>query len=176
MPVEEGVPAPVGAPGQAPGRRRRALWTVVALVAVALAVRALVLTPFTVGSGSMEPTVRTGATALVDRLTPRLRGWQPGDVVAFRSPADGALTLKRVVALGGQRVALEDTVLVVDGRPVDEPYAADRGDGIYFGPVTVPEGSVFVLGDDRLASLDSRTFGPVPVDDLVGRLVGSWSW
>ena len=88
-----------------------------------------------------------------------------------RSPASGDLVIKRVVAVGGQTVGIADGVLKVDGMPVPEPYV-DRAlvDGTYFGPVRVPPGSVFLLGDQRLGSVDSRSFGPVPVGSIVGRV------
>jgi signal peptidase I len=78
-----------------------------------------------------------------------------------------------VVAVGGDRVALEYAVLVVNGRPVSEPYVDhSRIDGTYFGPVTVPAGHVFVLGDNRFGSIDSRVYGPVPLDAVTGRVLG----
>ena len=79
-----------------------------------------------------------------------------GEVVVVRSPASGDLVIKRVAAGGGQTVAIADGVLKVDGKPVPEPYV-DRAqvDGTFFGPVRVPPGSVFLLGDQRLGSVDS---------------------
>jgi signal peptidase I len=79
------------------------------------------------------------------------------------------VTLKRVAGTAGQRVGVADGVLVVDGRAVVET-AVDHAtvDGTWFGPVTVPAGTVLVLGDARERSTDSRHYGPVPVDDLVG--------
>jgi signal peptidase I len=68
-------------------------------------------------------------------------------------------------------VAIADAVLLVDGREVPEPYVdAATIDGVYFGPVTVPPGTVFVMGDDREFSVDSRSFGPVPQDRVDGRV------
>jgi signal peptidase I len=108
----------------------------------------------------------------VDKLTPRWGGVDVGDVVVFTSPDDGADTVKRVVALGGQTVSLDDAVLHVDGVAVDEPQVdLSRIDGTWFGPVTVPDGSVFVMGDSRGVSIDSRTYGAVPLDDIEGRVV-----
>jgi signal peptidase I len=80
--------------------------------------------------------------------------------------------IKRVAAVGGQTVAIADGVLKVDGKPVPEPYV-DRAqvDGTFFGPVRVPPGAVFLLGDQRLGSVDSRSFGPVPVGSIVGRVL-----
>lgn len=148
----------------------------VVLVAGVVTARLTVCDPVRVSSGSMAPTVCTGDVVVVDHLAPR-RGLAPGDIVTFPSPADGGELIKRVVATGGQRVEIADAVLLVDGEPVPEPYVDPATiDGLYFGPVTVPAGSVFVLGDDREISVDSRAYGPVPVDQIDGRLTGTlWS-
>jgi signal peptidase I len=80
--------------------------------------------------------------------------------------------IKRVVGVAGQRVAIEDAQLVVDRRPVDEPYVDHRTiDGVYFGPVTVPAGTVFVMGDHREVSIDSRAYGPIAISAIKGRMV-----
>ena len=100
------------------------------------------------------------------------RDWQRQDVVALRRGE--VLLVKRVVATAGDRVAIRDGRLVVNGERVREPWSAPRLiDSTYFGPVDVPEGSVFVLGDNRSESIDSRDFGPVPVRQLEGRVVAS---
>jgi signal peptidase I len=141
------------------------------LVAVVVALW-LVAEPMRVSSGSMSPTYDKGDQVLVQKLGPRSTSPRTGDVVAFREPGVGALMIKRVVAQAGQSVGVEDGVLVVAGRPVTESYV-DFGsvDSTYFGPVRVPAGSVFVLGDARAGSVDSRTFGAVPTRDIVGRVV-----
>ena len=95
-----------------------------------------------------------------------------GDIVTFPSPQDGTPTIKRVVAAGGQRVAIRDAELVVDEQVVDEPYFDHASiDGVYFGPVTVPVGTVFVIGDHRETSIDSRAYGPIRTADIEGRLL-----
>ncbi|MGY1661619.1 signal peptidase I [Geodermatophilus sp. SYSU D00705] len=123
-----------------------------------------------VDSTSMTPTTASG-----DLLVVR-HGHGPverGDVVAVHHPLGDGLLVKRAVALGGDEVGIEDGVLVVNGTPVCEP-AIDPAliDGVYFGPITVPEDSLFLLSDHRDGSIDSRAFGPVPTDDLVGSVVG----
>ncbi len=149
-------------------RRGRAAWAAAAVLAAVLLVRAEVVEPVRVGSDSMAPTLRRGEHVLLDKLGAVRRG----DLVAFRSPQDGELTLKRAVAVAGQTVEIRDALLYVDGRLVHEPgIDADRIDGTYFGPVTVGPGQVFVLGDNRARSVDSRVYGGVPLDAVVGRAV-----
>jgi signal peptidase I len=155
-------------------------WRPVAVVAVLLAgvvaARLTVCDPVRVSSGSMAPTVCTGDIVIVDHLAPRGH-LQVGDIVTFPSPITDAEQIKRVVALGGQSVEIADAVLQIDGRPVAEPYVDTASiDGVYFGPVTVPDGTVFLMGDDREVSVDSRAYGPLPVSRIDGRLVTTlWS-
>ncbi len=124
-----------------------------------------------VASDSMAPTVLDGDWVTVGDVG--ARGVQRRDLVMLASPADGTLLLKRVVAIGGDEVGFEDGVLVVNGTDVDEPFVDyARVNGEYFGPVRVPAGHVFVLGDNRGSSVDSRAFGAVPVAAVVGTVVG----
>lgn len=149
-------------------------WSRLTLPALVLVAVLLVVgvEPLRVTSGSMAPTLAAGDQVVVDKLT---RHWRPpavGDLVVFRDPDHDQLVVKRVVALGGQTVALEDGGLRVDGVAPEEPQVDLRGvDWMYFGPVTVPPDAVFVMGDNRFDSVDSRTYGPIRVDELVGRVV-----
>ena len=137
---------------------------------VVLAVRTELIGAQRIGSDSMEQTLRRGDVVLVVR-----HGAGPphrGDLVTFRSPQDGVASLKRVVGTAGDRVAIEDAVLSVNGRDVDEPYVDHRAiDALYYGPVKVPAGSLLVLGDARAISIDSRHYGPVPERLVTGRVV-----
>ena len=151
-------------------------------MAGSLAVRALVLAvvvlvvgrlagvvpfePVRVPSESMAPTLRSGDHVLLDH---RPVDPHDGDVVVAVDPTDGTLLVKRVVAVAGEAVGISGGVLDVDGVPVAEPYA-DRTDqgGVWFGPAVVPPGHVFLLGDNRADSVDSRVFGPVPLASVVG--------
>ena len=123
-----------------------------------------------VGSASMEPSIPTGAIVLVDR-------WSDGidrmDVVVVDPPDGvGPQLVKRAVAVGGDEIAVEDGVLVVNGSPVCEP-SIDPAliDAEYFGPLTVPTGELFLLGDNRQSSIDSRAFGTVRADEVQGRVM-----
>ncbi|VXB76757.1 Signal peptidase I [Arthrobacter sp. 9AX] len=134
-----------------------------------LASRAWLVEPLTVSSDSMEPTIATGAVVLLYKPAGSIRN---GDVVAFTSPVDGHTVIKRVVAGEGQSVAIRDAELYVDDVAVPEPFIDhSRIDATYFGPVQVPAGSVFVLGDNRAVSIDSRDFGPVPLAAVQGTLL-----
>ncbi len=158
-------------------RSRAGLVAVGALLCVLLAVllRAYVAEPFAIPSESMEPTLRPGDHVLVEKLSYRFGAPERGDLVVFRTPED-ALAVKRIVALAGDRVAIEDGVLAVNGRLQKEAYVDHRQvDSVYFGPVVVPRGDVFVLGDNRADSHDSRDYGAVPRRSLIGRvLVRLW--
>jgi signal peptidase I len=182
--------------------RRSALFELifvgVTALSLAVAVQAYAVKPYSIPSGSMEPTLRIGDRVLVDRAGHRL-GAQPeiGDIVVFHPPAGADAEpsecgrpatgapcarptaepshqtfIKRVVALGGDTVAIRDGHVVRNGRMAAEPFAADCGgvDGCDFPePITVPKGSIYVMGDNRGASLDSRFWGPVPVAWVIGQ-------
>jgi signal peptidase I len=162
----------------APGRRspspRRHRWLVAAgvLLGVVILVRTFVLGWYPVTSASMSPTVRPGDRLLVDKLTPHFAGPDRGDLVTFSSPNDGQLLVKRVVALPGDTVRMDDAVLVVNGHRVREPYVDHRSiDGTYFGPVTVPPHHLYVLGDNRFGSIDSRVYGAIDASSVNGRVL-----
>lgn len=154
------------------GNSRQGFWgrktaTAAVLAAGLLATRLWILEPMTVSSESMEPAVPTGSTILLYKPGPVLGGLRARDLVVFTSPEDGHPSLKRAIAFQGQSVAIEDSVLMVDGVPQLEPGVdGGRIDGTYFGPVTVPEGHVFVLGDNRSGSIDSRIYGSIPLESV----------
>lgn len=170
------APAPA-ADDAAPGRRRRRWWPAVAVVVLALVLaRLFVAEPFRIDSGSMEPTLRPGDRVLVNKRAYGDDLPRRGDLVVFHAPRTREVTLKRAIGLPGDTVAIEDGVLVVNGRPRREPYADPESiDSVYFGPSRVPPGTVFVLGDNRADSIDSRRFGPVARRALIGR-VGIRVW
>jgi len=139
------------------------------------AMRLWVLEPVHVTSDSMVPAVHPGAYALALTTSSARDELSPGDLVVFESPDDGTTNLKRVIALAGQEVAIRDAVVYVDGAERREPgIDASAIDGTYFGPQRVPPGSVFVLGDNREVSVDSRAYGPVPADRVRGRVLFLW--
>ncbi|MFJ9587202.1 signal peptidase I [Streptomyces acidicola] len=162
------------AAGLTPRRRCAVRRSLVLLVAVVvLVVGDFLVAPVRVASTSMEPTLRPGDHLLVLKGAYRHELPKRGDLVVF--DWDGSPTLKRVAAVAGDTVGIEDGVLTVNGRPVREPAVEMRlVDGMYYGPAPVPDGTVFLLGDNRRNSLDSRRFGPVPVEKMAGRVVLRW--
>ena len=137
---------------------------------VAFVVQAFVVKAYFLPSPSMAPTLEAGDRVLVNRLS--RTDIRRGDIVVIKRPkGDGGRIrelIKRVVAIGGDTIETHGDRLVVNGQPVDEPYVtSDPGDPV--PRQQVPAGHVFVLGDNRTASSDSRTFGPVPDDTVVGR-------
>jgi signal peptidase I len=151
------------------GARRVALYLVLPVVLMLLC-RLFVLEPFGIPSVSMSPTLKAGDHVLVNKLAYRFGEPEVDDLAVLEGPG-GEVLAKRIVALPGQRVELRDGILFVDRRPRHEPYMdQSRVDGVYFGPYHVPPRSVFVLGDNRGDSEDSRDFGAIPRDDLIGRI------
>ena len=127
----------------------------------------------------MLPTLEQGQHLLVDKLTPRFDAYSRGDIVVFHAPGtppDSVPYIKRVIGVAGDHVALRDGTVFVNGVALDEPYLS--GDGPGEGATLpqggarewdVPQGNLFVMGDHRARSVDSRSFGPVPVDRVIGR-------
>ena len=143
-----------------------------ALVAVFLIfgfVRPFVAEPFGITTDSMDPTLRAGDSVLAVKFAYRLAEPRRGDVVLFEAPDDGAPTIKRVVGVTGDTVAVRDGVLFVNGEKKREGYV-DYGmtDSTFLGPTDVPDGHVYLMGDNRMNSLDSRSYGPVPEADILG--------
>lgn len=124
---------------------------------------------------SMEPRVHAGEFVLINTLAYRFQPIRRGDVVAFRHDAPNPETyIKRVVGLPGERVEVHEGVVTVDGRALDEPYVQFR-DRRSAPPVVVPQNGLYVLGDNRAESDDSRNWGAVQEGDVAGKaVVGIW--
>jgi signal peptidase I len=163
------------APSQ-PGPRRRAVsWlrealeTVVPAILIALFIHLFLAQATRVQGQSMEPNLHTEQRLVVEKLSYRFHGPRRGDIVVLRLPEHSSeLLIKRVIALPGEKVEIHDGQVYVDGVPLLEPYLRQTTLGNYAARV-VPPLHVFVLGDNRNASNDSRAFGPVPRQNIVGR-------
>lgn len=174
-------------------------------VLIALFLRAYVVQAFKIPSGSMLPTLLVGDYLLVnkfiygteipftDKTVLTLRKPERGDIIVFKYPKDPARDfIKRIVALGGDTVESVDKHIFVNGQPVEASYVqytdpivepanpdapGDTGKRDNFGPVKVPEGKLFVMGDNRDNSHDSRFWGFVDMADVRGKaFIIYWSW
>ena len=152
-------------------------YVIILVIAFALVfgfVRPVVAEPFRVPSGSMEPTLHgckgcTNDRVLANKLAYDLSDVERGDIVVFESPVDGTVLIKRAVGIPGDTLEIRDGTLYLNGELQDEPYLnPDAGYSPPFGPVTVPEGHFFAMGDNRTNSTDSRSYGPVPGGNLIG--------
>ena len=164
-------------------------WAVEVLQSILLAallfavINNFVAQPVQVELSSMVPTLAPGDRLLVDKLTPRWDPYRRGDVVVFDAPspydADGVPYVKRVIGLPGETVLLENGGIFIaapGGAPVrlDEPYLDGAGPTLPRGTAgettwRVPDDAMFVLGDNRGGSIDSRTFGAISLDRVIGR-------
>jgi signal peptidase I len=163
-----------GSGGRGPQGALRMVLEVVVIVAAAFAIAMLVqafaVKPFTIHQISMQPTLLEGDRVLINRLVYHFRDPERGDVVVFDSPVQEDEDLvKRVVAVAGDSVAIKGGVLYVNGEPQQEPYLAESPfDGVDMTEGVVPEGRVFVMGDNRNNSGDSRLFGPIDTESIIG--------
>lgn len=154
------------------GRRPVILLVLAVIVGVVALARATVATPVSVHSASMLPSFSTGDVVLVSRSEPDVNDLQRGDLITFRSPEDGERALKRVIGLPGDSLVIKDSRLYVNDIEIAEPYV-DHAliDGYYSRTYVVAQSRVFVLGDNRGNSVDSRDYGAVAEDDLRGRVL-----
>lgn len=144
---------------------------------VAQAVRTWVIQPYVVPTGSMLPTIQLGDQVLANKFIYRFHGPQKGDIVVFDNPMPepGEETLiKRVIAIGGQTVDVKGGKVMVNGTALDEYYTYGQpseklpNSRIQF-PVYIPQGYIWLMGDNRTSSQDSRYFGPVAVSAVHGQ-------
>ena len=173
---------------------------------LALVIRTFIVQAFKIPSGSMIPTLQIGDHILVNKLSYGMRipedlFWVPiplggkylveyrkpqrGDVVVFIYPEDRSKDfIKRVIGVGGDEVEVRAKKVYINGREIDDPHAHFDGDGLGglqarddYGPKRVPEDHIFVMGDNRDRSLDSRYWGYVPLKDIKGKaFLIYWSW
>lgn len=154
---------------------RELVTIVVFAVALTTVVQTFVAQPIAVEQESMLPGLRQGDMLLVNRLAPAFGPYASGDIVVLRNPdaSSDPLLIKRVVAVGGQRVQLRDGAVIVDGSRVTETYTGGSATEAICGEFEweVATEQVFVMGDNRPSSRDSRCFGPVALRAVVGKAV-----
>jgi signal peptidase I len=169
---------------------------------LALGIQAFLVKPFRIPSESMVPTLEIGQRVLVDRVSKNFSDYERGDVLVFKPPAgadsdrcgttreaNAACSqptpgrsdtnfIKRVVAVGGDQVSIRGGRVFIDGERQDEPWAnlAACGGGACNLPaeITIPKGHFFMMGDNRGASQDSRVWGPIPKDWVIGQAFATY--
>jgi signal peptidase I len=142
----------------------------VALV-LALVLKASVADARVVPTPSMVPTVQVGDRLFVEKVVMKVTGLKRGDVIVFTPPPQTASEddyLKRLIGLPGETVSVHDGKVYINGQPLDEPYIKEAPTYTY-GPITVPEGKVLVLGDNRNQSYDSHAWGLLDESEVHGR-------
>jgi signal peptidase I len=141
---------------------------------IALLIKTFLFQAFYIPSESMVPTLETNDRVLVNKLSYKLHDVNRGDIVVFETPESetgGAQDLvKRVIGLPGETVSCRNGGILIDGRPLDEPYLEDTVDTSCDQEYRIPADTVFVMGDNRTQSKDSRSFGPIDQDSIVGRV------
>ena len=174
--------------GQSPRKQKNEVLEWIKAIAIALVlvilIRWLLFKPFIVDGPSMQPNFHTGERVIVNEILYDIRTPQRGEVIVFHVPSEGRDFIKRVIGVAGDTVIVEGDVVTVNGEPVNETYIqgaiddAHNNNSLYnnknfpnedFTDGTVPEGHVFVMGDNRSDSTDSRMIGYVPLGDIVGR-------
>jgi signal peptidase I len=182
-----------------PAPKKRSFWAelpglLLTALVIAVVIKTFLIQPFWIPSESMVPTIQVNDRVMVNKLAFRWGEPERGDIVVFRDPAEleidesipeavirsvleavGIRTrgrddlIKRVIGLPGETVTVSDNQVLIDGEPIAEPYLPDTvtmGDD---GPFEVGVDEVFVMGDNRQFSFDSRRFGTIPYGDLIGR-------
>ena len=170
-------------------RNRRALGCLIEIIETAVltlilfwVIQSFVAQPFQVRQFSMQDTIEDGEFVLVDRLTPRFDPYHRGDIIVFTPPENaetqgGEPFIKRVIGVAGDEVELREGLVYVNGVAIDEPYIFEE-DGVPQESLPAPGGAthwvvpvdeLFVMGDHRQDSADSRNFGPIEVSHVVGR-------
>jgi signal peptidase I len=153
------------------------LETVVFIGSLFIVIYLFILTPNQVKGASMEPTFKSGDYILTSRVTYKIRIPQRGDVVVFHSPKNPDIEyIKRIIGLPGDKILIENSNVFVNGKLIQENYISARTnlwEGGYMkdgAAITVPDGEVFVMGDNRPRSSDSREFGPIPIEQIIGQV------
>jgi signal peptidase I len=152
--------------------KKKQIWEWIRAVALAVVlaviIRSFIFEPFNVSGPSMRETMHTGDLVIVNKLIYKLRDPKPGEVIVFHA-IEHKDYIKRVIALPGESVEAKNNKLMINGKIVEEPYLDENTRTLDFDMRKVPPGHVFVLGDNRMDSTDSRVIGPIPIKKIIGR-------
>lgn len=148
---------------------RELLEVVVISVGIAAFLITFVVQAFYIPSKSMEPTLEPGDRILVNKFIYRFQEPQRGEVIVFKFPLDPRRDfIKRVIGLENEKVEIKEGILYIDDQQIEQPYLKETFPGSY-GPYQVPPNHLFVLGDNRTNSEDSRFWGALPRENVVGK-------
>lgn len=150
--------------------------SIVVVMAIMVMLYLFVVSPQEISGASMEPNFHNGQYIMTNKIIYKFRDPVRGDVVIFKSPRNKQVDyIKRIIGLPGETVKLQDNKIYVNGQLVEEPYLSP-GITIFGGSylqegseIVVPDGTYFVLGDNRPHSSDSREFGPIAKEDFIGQ-------
>ncbi len=179
--------ADAGAAARAAARasRRSIAWeyaeALIIAIVLAMVIRTFIVQAFKIPSGSMLQTLQVGDHILVSKFLYRFTNPARGDIIVFKFPQDETRDfIKRVIGLPRDTIELRAKTLLINGKPLEEPYAIYESLNPFretFGPVTVPPGHLFMMGDNRDSSQDSRAWGFLDVEKVRGKaFVIYWSW
>lgn len=153
------------------------LETVVFIGSLFIVVYLFIFQPNQVKGASMDPTFNSGDYIFTSKITYKLRPYERGDVIVFKSPKNPDIEyIKRIIGLPGDKVMVKDEEVYVNGTKLTEPYIAaktnvwDGGFSKNGEETVVPPGELFVMGDNRPRSSDSREFGPIPESSVIGQV------
>lgn len=147
--------------------------TIVIAVVLSLVVRTYIAEARWIPSESMLPTLKVGDHLVIDKAYYRLNGIDRGDIVVFQAPptAQGEDDLiKRVIGLPGEKIAIKEGIVYINDQPLDESYIFEKPN-TDFKAINIPENKVFVMGDNRNNSYDSRYWGTLPMENIIGKAI-----
>ena len=148
---------------------REILTTIIPAILIALFINVYVAEAAEIEAGpSMQPNLYAGYRVMTEKISYYLHAPRRGDVVVIERPEKEGNLIKRVMGLPGEIIEVRGGHTYIDGVPVDEPWVAHFG-GRDVSPTRVPEGNIYIMGDNRPVSRDSRNIGPVPIDTIIGR-------
>lgn len=143
--------------------------TIAIALLVAFLIRNFLFQPYRVQMGSMLPTLKENNLIIVNKITYRFNDPKRGDIVVFRPPnGSKVFYVKRIVALPGETIEIRNGEILINGIPIQEDYISIETPGVY-GPLTLSKDEYFVMGDHRNNSLDSREFGPISKESIIGK-------
>ena len=148
------------------------IFVIAIAIIIAILIRTFIIHPYMIPTSSMEPTILMGDNLLVEKITYRFHSPKVGEIVVFKNPSGSEKQLvKRIIGVSGDHVEItEDGHVILNNKAYEEPYAIYQNVGQSFN-FDIQDNTVFVLGDNRGNSQDSRWFGPISKDTIIGRAI-----